>query len=256
MGDARVLLVPGGASTVHGYFPQLEPSLAGRATVIEADPPGVGESADGRPLRLPQYAQALAKAVRERGDGEVVVVGHSLGGLIALQLAVDEPGLVRGLLLLDPTPLTPARTLRSMAVFLRVLATLGPVSRRQWDAAARHDLRRVSLDTEQEQAFDVYTDSRFAAQTARWARHLARDGTALAGAVRAGKVSAPRTVVVTAGEHGAKSSIRRAHEQLVAWIPGAELQVWEGTTHPLHIQQPGRVAEAVLALLERQRETS
>jgi hypothetical protein len=33
--------------------------------------------------------------------------------------------------------------------------------------------------------------------------------------------------------------------------PGANLQVWDGTRHPLHIQQPDRVTGAVLALLER-----
>jgi len=53
----------------------------------------------------------------------------------------------------------------------------------------------------------------------------------------------------SAGQRGPKSAVRRAHHQLVAWIPGAELQVWEGTRHPLHIQQPGKVAAAVLTLL-------
>jgi pimeloyl-ACP methyl ester carboxylesterase len=82
-------------------------------------------------------------------------------------------------------------------------------------------------------------------------RHLARDGAALASDLAGGKLGAVPTVVVSAGEHPPASTIRRAHEQLVAWIPGAELQVWDGTSHPLHIQQPGKVAQAVLALLER-----
>jgi pimeloyl-ACP methyl ester carboxylesterase len=96
------------------------------------------------------------------------------------------------------------------------------------------------------------TDPRFVAETAGWAGHLVRDGDALAADLRAGKLAGTPTVVVTAGERGPKSAVRRGHEQLVAWIPGAELQVWEGTTHPLHIQRPNRVAEEVLALLERQ----
>jgi hypothetical protein len=40
--------------------------------------------------------------------------------------------------------------------------------------------------------------------------------------------------------------VRRAHEELVSWIPGAHLEVWENTRHPLHIQQPARVAEAIM----------
>jgi pimeloyl-ACP methyl ester carboxylesterase len=180
-----------------------------------------------------------------------VVVGHSLGGLVALRLAVDDPGLVAGLPLLDPTPLTPPRTLRSMAVFFKLLAGFGPVGRRLWAARARRDLRGVSLGAEQQRALAVYTDRRFLAENARWAGQLARDGAALAKDLADGKLGAVPTVVVSAGQHPPTSAIRRAHQQLVAWIPGAELQVWDGTSHPLHIQQPGKVAQAVLGLLER-----
>jgi pimeloyl-ACP methyl ester carboxylesterase len=49
-----------------------------------------------------------------------VVVGHSLGGWVALRLVVDNRGLVARLLLLDPTPLT----LRPMAAFFKLLAVL------------------------------------------------------------------------------------------------------------------------------------
>jgi pimeloyl-ACP methyl ester carboxylesterase len=236
---------------VHGYFPQLATPFGTQAMVIEVDPPGIGASSDRRPLRLAAYARGLSQAVRRTGDDPAVVVGHSLGGLVALRLAVDEPGLVAGLLLLDPTPLMPPRTLRSMAVFFRVLAGLGPVGRRGWDARARRELRGVALGAEQQRALAVYTHPRFLAENARWAGHLARDGAALAGDLAAGKLGRVPTVVVSAGERSSTSAIRRAHEQLVAWIPQAELQVWDGTGHPLHVQQPGRVAQAVLALLER-----
>jgi pimeloyl-ACP methyl ester carboxylesterase len=247
---ARVLLIPGGASTVQGYFPQLSALLGPDLGVIEIDPPGIGASADGRQLRLPEYAAALAEGVREQGEAPVVVVGHSLGGLIALRLAVDRPGLIAGLLLLDPTPVTPPRMLRSMGVFLRVLAVLGPAGRRMWDASARRDLRGVSMSRDQEQAFRVYTDPSFVAETARWAGKLAQDGASLAADLRAGRVTAP-TIIVSAGNRGPRSAIRRAHQQLVSWIPNAELEIWDQTSHPLHIQQPGRVAEAIRTIATR-----
>jgi pimeloyl-ACP methyl ester carboxylesterase len=245
----RVLLIPGGASTVHGYFPGLAGALATRATVMECDPPGIGSTSDGGPLRLLAYAAGLAQAVRQ-GGGRVGVVGHSLGGLVALRLAVDEPDLVAALLLLDPTPLTPW-LLRVMAPFLSALAALGPLGWRMWSAQARRDLRGVSMSAEQERALAVYTDGRFLAENARWAKHLARDGTALAKDIAAGKVRAVPTTVVSAGKRSSRSPIRRAHEQLAASIPEAKLEVWQGTTHPLHIQRPDKMAEAMLALLER-----
>jgi pimeloyl-ACP methyl ester carboxylesterase len=245
----RVLLIPGGASTVHGYFPLaslLGPDLA----VIEADPPGIGETADGSPLRLAEYAQASAKSVQEGGDEPVLAVGHSLGGLIALRLAADHPELVAGLVLLEPTPLTPPRTLSSIGTFLRVLAALGPIGRRMWDTSAKRDLRDVPLDAETERAALVYRNPRFVAETARWAKYLPRDGAELAADLRAGKVTVP-TLLVTADYRSAKSPVRRAHEELVSWIPGARLEVWENTRHPLHIQQAARVAAAIRTVASR-----
>ena len=251
-GRRRVLLIPGGASTVHGYFPDLAAALATHVTLIESDPPGIGGTSDRRPLRLADYAARLAGTVREGGSDSVGVIGHSLGGLVALRLAVDEPDLVAALLLLDPAPpLTPWLTLRVMAPSLRVLAALGPLGRRMWAAQARRDLRSISMSAEQERALAVYTDPRFLDENARWAKHLARDGTALAKDIAVGKLGAVPTTVVSAGNRSAKSPIRRAHERLVASIAGAQLVVWEGTSHPLHIQQPVKVAAAILALLER-----
>jgi pimeloyl-ACP methyl ester carboxylesterase len=113
----RVLLLPGGASTAHHYFPELKTSLRNHATVIEFDPPGIGTSSDRRPLRISEYADALAGAVRGDGEGPVIVVAHSLGGLVALRLAIDQPDLVAGMLLLDPTPVTPPSVLRFTAIF-------------------------------------------------------------------------------------------------------------------------------------------
>jgi hypothetical protein len=87
------------------------------------------------------------------------------------------------------------------------------------------------MSAEQQRALAVSTHRRFLAENARWARHLASDGAALASDLAGGKLGAVPTVVVSAGEHPPTSAIRRAHQQLVAWIPQAELQVWDGTSH-------------------------
>jgi pimeloyl-ACP methyl ester carboxylesterase len=248
---SQVLLIPGGASTVHGYFPQLGTALRARAQVIQVDVPGIGPDHDRRPLRLPEYASELARAVRAQAGGPLIIVGHSLGGLVALRLAIDEPGLAAGLLLLDPTPPAPPAMLHGMSVFLRALVALGTAGQRMWDRRARQDLRGITMDAEQARALAVYTNPRFVAETARWARYLARDGAALAEDLAAGQLPPIPAIIVSAGYHRPQSAVRRAHQQLAAWMPCAELQVWDGAPHPLHIQQPHRVTAAVLTLLEQ-----
>jgi pimeloyl-ACP methyl ester carboxylesterase len=245
-----VLLVPGGATTCHGYYPRLVQALAPSTTVIETDRPGVGRNRDGRALRLPDAARQLAQVVLALGVDPVLVVGHSLGGLIALQLAVDVPDLVAGLVLLDPTPLTPTKLLKAQATSLKVLGAVGPVGRMLWDISAKHDLGSISLDTEQERAVANYTEPPFTKDVARWAGHLAEDGHQLGAALAAGRVAKP-TVLVSAGGHKPQSAIRKGHEQLVQWIPEAELRVWEGTRHPLHIQRPDDVTKLVEEMLTR-----
>jgi pimeloyl-ACP methyl ester carboxylesterase len=233
--EAHILLVPGGGSSVHGYFPELAACLGEHARVIEVDPPGMDVASGRRWLRLADHAHWLAQAIRLDRDDPVIVVAHSLGGLAALRLALDEPGTVAGLLLLDPSPLMPAvllpaRLLKLVAASRKVAADLGVIGPPQKRSAAAP--RSVST-------------------IARLIWYLVFDGMALAADLAAGRLAATPTTIVSAGEHAPDSATRRTHERLVTWIGGARLEVWEGTTHPLHLQEPRKVAEAAIALRGR-----
>jgi pimeloyl-ACP methyl ester carboxylesterase len=73
--------------------------------LIAVDRPGYGGSGRGDPLPSIQgQAAQVAAVIREVTPGRsAVVVGHSLGGPIAGQLAMDAPELVRGLVLVAPS---------------------------------------------------------------------------------------------------------------------------------------------------------
>jgi len=46
-----------------------------------------------------QYAEAVAKVLEVLGTGPVIVVGHSLGGAVAISLAARRPDRVIGLVI-------------------------------------------------------------------------------------------------------------------------------------------------------------
>ncbi|MCV7227079.1 alpha/beta fold hydrolase [Mycolicibacterium komossense] len=72
-------------------------------TVAAPDLIGHGRSPWSAPWTIEVNATALAKVIEsDQPAGPVVVVAHSFGGAVALQLAVMRPDLVKALVLLDP----------------------------------------------------------------------------------------------------------------------------------------------------------
>jgi len=71
----------------------------GKRIIVQPDLPGHGKSTgDGRES-LVAYARFLKNLVTELGLSRVVVAGHSMGGGIALEFAINYPDLVEGLVL-------------------------------------------------------------------------------------------------------------------------------------------------------------
>ena len=66
--------------------------------VIAIDRAGAGRSQPAAPgeSTLAMQAALVAEVMEARGVGSAVIVGHSLGGAVALQLAADRPDLVSG----------------------------------------------------------------------------------------------------------------------------------------------------------------
>jgi pimeloyl-ACP methyl ester carboxylesterase len=119
-GDPIVLLHGLGASKIT-WLPVLAP-LAERHRVIVPDLPGHGESDKPRHDYTPRfYARVLRHFMDALEVERAAVVGNSLGGRIALELALRSPGRVAGLALLDPS--LPGLRWRHIMGFTRIFPT-------------------------------------------------------------------------------------------------------------------------------------
>jgi len=93
-GSGPPLLLLSGLGSGRKIWGELPSLLARRFTVIAPDNRGIGGSREGEPFSLEGSARDAALAVRECGFSSTAVLGVSLGGLIACQLAGAHPGLV------------------------------------------------------------------------------------------------------------------------------------------------------------------
>jgi pimeloyl-ACP methyl ester carboxylesterase len=99
-GEPLVLLHGGiGASEI---WAAIAPALAVGRRVITVDLQGHGRTADiDRPLRPEHLADDIATLLEHLGLERADVLGYSLGGEVALRLAIQHPGRVRRLILVS-----------------------------------------------------------------------------------------------------------------------------------------------------------
>lgn len=154
----RLRYLVGGAGPslvlVHGFagaasnFAVLAPRLAARHRVVVPDLPGHGGSS---PLpaapNLASYADCVAAILEHEGLEPAAVVGHSMGGVVAIRLAVRRPELVHAVVLAASAGISTSS--RAAEIFLAATAFLKPgrhIARFRDPIARSPRLRALAFD--------------------------------------------------------------------------------------------------------------
>jgi pimeloyl-ACP methyl ester carboxylesterase len=132
-GGPPVVLIHGLGGQLGHFAYSLIPRLEGDFHVIAFDRAGSGYSAPA-PGGIRAQAAILARAIRILNLGKPLIVGHSLGGTVALAIALDHPDCVGGLALIAPATDSVSRP----PALFRSLVIRSPLMRRlyAWTAAA------------------------------------------------------------------------------------------------------------------------
>lgn len=103
-GDVPVLMLNHWGANLDNFDPCIVEGLACRHRVITVNYRGIGASTGIAPVTVGDMARDTIVLIRAMGLTKVDLFGFSLGGFVAQEVAVREPGLVRKLVLTGTGP--------------------------------------------------------------------------------------------------------------------------------------------------------
>jgi pimeloyl-ACP methyl ester carboxylesterase len=201
---------------------------------------GGSDKPDG-PYSVKAFADDVDAFMSAAGVASAIVVGHSMSSAVALQLALDYPERVRGLVLMGGTAAWPDNGAAAGLgpIFLAMRDPIDPQFVREFQASTAASPVPGIIETATSESLRVPARVWAAAASGL----LAFDARG-----RLGEIGAPTLIL-----WGDKENIVTRAEQdvLAAGIRGARLVTMDGLGHALHWDAPDRVA-AELAALARQ----
>ncbi|HET9970004.1 MAG TPA: alpha/beta hydrolase [Streptosporangiaceae bacterium] len=207
-----LVLLPGGVLTIELSFGVILPALAAGRRVIVTELQGHGRTADiDRDMSMIAFAGDVAGLLGQRGVAQADVFGFSLGGGVALQLALDYPELVGRLIVASAGYNSDGTHPEIMDPVQWATSTRMPTAedfRQMQEAYAR-----VAPDPGHFDAFRARTGQ--AAGSMSWTP------------AELGRIGAPTLLIF--GDH---DFIKLEHAvEMAGLIPGAQLAVLPGATH-------------------------
>lgn len=195
------------------------------------------------PYSIPLFAEDIKKFLQALQVGPAHILGISLGGMIAFQLGISYPDLIKSLVIVNSTPELVARTLKDrLGIWQRLLIVRFLGMRKMGEVLGD----RFLPDPEQAELRKIFIE--------HWAEN---DKPAYLEAMKAvigwsvtdrlGEIRCPTLVIGSDGDYFPTAE----KENYVKLIPGAELLIIENSRHALPAEKPAEFNLAVKEFLTR-----
>ncbi len=242
-GTGEPVLLIHGSGVAATFAPTMtQPSMAGYRLIRFHRRGFAGSSRAPVPFSMNGQAADAAALLKALGVPRAHIVGHSFGGMVALQLALDQPAMVRSLVVMEPPIFNPSAPVSPFAALEKTYASgdklgaMATFSQMSYGAEWRALAARVPGGPAQvEKDVDTVFQSE-APSMVKWAF----------GEAEAARITQPIIYVTGGGRHGGSL------KQLSTWLPRMESRVVPGVTHAMLMEDPGAVAEAIAEFLNRQ----
>jgi pimeloyl-ACP methyl ester carboxylesterase len=256
-GDAPLAVLLHGVGGGRQGFPATGAALAGLGfRVLAADQPGYGLSALIEPYDLAGMAEAVRRLIawaaadaggsRGAEAARALIVGHSMGGMVAQELAARTPGHVRALVLAATSPAFGSPDGAWQAEFLRsrfapLDAGLGMAGlAKQLVAAMAGRGARPERLAEAERLMAGVPEATYRRALAALVRFDRREALA--------RIAVPTLVVTGEDDRTAAPEVAK---RMAARIAGAELAIVPATGHLLMLEQPEAFDPVLLDFVAR-----
>ncbi len=233
---------------LHGLFGAgqnwgaIRAALAPRFRVLTPDLRNHGASGRDADMSYAAMAADVAATMEATGMPEAAVLGHSMGGKVAMALALAHPGRVERLVVADIAPVRYPPALRGYVAAMQALPLRPGLTRRDADAALAATIPEAGI-----RAF-LLQNLRFEADPPAWRLGLAEIAAAMPAIEDFSPPAGARfggPALVLAGE---RSDYIRAehHPAFHALFPAAQFATVPRAGHWVHAENPA----GFLALLE------
>lgn len=241
-----LLMLAGLASDCQSWLPVLA-DLEQQFSLILMDNRGVGRSSQGCEISIELMADDAMALLTRLGLEKVNLLGHSMGGMVALQCAVRYPQLVEKLALVATASHNSARNNRLFADWAS--AREGDADQAAWFRAIFAWIFRDVFFEDSQCVDDVVKSLLCYAwpQTAQGFRKQVQAIAAFDGTCLLPLVALPTLVV--AGEQDILMPLK-ASGALVEGIRGAQLSVIEQSAHSLCMEQPDQFVRVVASFFK------
>lgn len=239
-----VLLLHGLGSSTMDWEPQIT-AFAQQYQVVAVDFRGHGQSdKPAGPYSIPGFAGDIANLISQLRLGPMHVVGISMGGMVAFQLAVDAPEHVRSLVIINSGPEFPSHTLKANLVIQSRLLMLKFMGMRRLGTAIA---KRLFPKPEHEPLRRVFVD-RFSSNDPLAYENSVRAIARFSVADRLDRIRCPVLVVSSDRDYTPVS----AKEAYLPQLAAATLVVIRDAGHACTLDQPDQVNAALLDFMRAQ----
>ncbi|MCK5750999.1 MAG: alpha/beta fold hydrolase [Oricola sp.] len=246
IGDGTPLLLIAGLASDQASWGPVSPVLSKHFTLIAPDNRGAGQTKTKGPVAVDAMAHDCLALLDHLQITRAHVLGHSMGGVIAMALATTAPDRVDRLVLAASCAKRPARTI-SVVDTIHALRLQG-VADEVWLRAFFHWLFKPAF-FDNRNAVDAAIALSMAYPHAQSADDMRRQIDAISAYDASGlpaRLSMP--TLILAGEHDLMFSPAVVAESFKP-APRAKVEILPGAAHSMHWDQPADFARTVIAFL-------